>query len=273
MLISLEAVPRNQDALLNTAAIARAFPSIDIINVPDLLRFPVRSWDACASLAEELPGRVYIPHIRAIDFDMNEPFPLTGFFRAHNIGRVLVIAGDPPAATGPLSNGPTSEPRTAATGGHTRNAPQTVHKTYPTETAPFIRKLKAEIPELTVYAAFDPYRSNIRYELDYLQEKEDAGAEGFMSQPFFDLRLLEIYAEYLEGKQVFWGISPVLSESSRAYWESRNRAIFPKSFCPEMDWNVNFGKKVIRFCEANKFNLYLMPIKVDVKAYLAGLFG
>jgi methylenetetrahydrofolate reductase (NADPH) len=199
---------------------------------------------------------------------MNEPFPLTGFFRSHTICRVLVIAGDPPPESGPLSSGS----KTVAKGGHTQSAPQTVRKTYPTKTAPFIRKLKAEMPELTVYAAFDPYRSNIRYELDYLQEKEDAGAEGFMSQPFFDIRLLEIYAEYLEGKQVFWGISPVLSEPSRIYWESRNRAVFPKSFCPEMDWNVNFGKKVIRFCEANKFNLYLMPIKVDVRAYLAGLF-
>jgi methylenetetrahydrofolate reductase (NADPH) len=129
------------------------------------------------------------------------------------------------------------------------------------------------MPELRVYVAFDPYRSNIRYELDYLRAKEEAGTEGFMSQPFFDLRLLEIFAEFLEGKQVFWGIPPVLSESSRNYWESRNRAVFPRNFRPDLYWNVDFSRRVLDFCEAHGFHLYLMPIKVDIAACLSGLFG
>jgi methylenetetrahydrofolate reductase (NADPH) len=94
-----------------------------------------------------------------------------------------------------------------------------------------------------------------------------------MSQPFFDLRLLEIYAEYLEGKNVFWGVSPALSESNRRYWESRNRAIFPRNFRPDMYWNVDFGRRVLDFCETRRFNLYLMPIKIDLASYLQGLFG
>jgi methylenetetrahydrofolate reductase (NADPH) len=252
MLVSLEAVPRSREALAETLKAAAAFPQIGVINVPDLLRFSLRSWDACGILAEldvrkgGSPGPGFLPHIRAIDFDLNEPFPHRDLFRASGIRRALVIAGDPP---------------------------RDGRRTYPTETAAFIRKLKTEMPELRVYAAFDPYRSNIRYELEYVGIKEEAGAEGFMSQPFFDLRLLEIYAEYLEGKEIFWGISPVLSGANRNYWESRNRAVFPKAFRPTLEWNAEFGRRVLDFCAKNQFNLYLMPIKGDLDAYLDGLFG
>jgi methylenetetrahydrofolate reductase (NADPH) len=269
MIVSLEAVPRNREALITAAATAVKFGSISLINIPDLLRFSLRSWEACAILRENLPdtaesaspaaGLGLIPHIRAIDFDMAAPFPHTGYFRSRGIDKVLVIAGDPPKPN-------TGSGKAGAPPGQTR-------RSYPTETVPFIRKLRAEMPELQVYAAFDPYRSNIRYELDYLKEKEEAGAAGFMSQPFFDLRLLEIYAEYLEGKNVFWGLSPALSESNRKYWESRNRAIFPRNFRPDMYWNVDFGRRVLYFCETNRFNLYLMPIKIDLASYLQGLFG
>jgi methylenetetrahydrofolate reductase (NADPH) len=260
MLVSLEIVPRNREALLSGAACAGGFPQIQIINVPDLLRFPLRSWDACGILAEArtLPSRfTYMPHLRAGDFDSRMPFPHTALFRSRGITRVLVIAGDLPKGENPAPSIPVRQQAPA----------------YFTETVSFIRKLKTEMPELRVYAAFDPYRSNIRYELDYLRAKEDAGAEGFMSQPFFDLRLLEIFAEYLEGKQVFWGVSPVLSESSRNYWESRNRAVFPKNFRPDLYWNVDFGRRVLRFCEAQGFHLYLMPIKIDVPVYLSEIFG
>ncbi|MDR0600749.1 MAG: methylenetetrahydrofolate reductase [Treponema sp.] len=258
MIISLEAIPRSREALTETAKTGAVFPGIRIINVPDLVRFEIRSWDACGIL-EELcctSAFTFMPHLRARDFDPKLPFPHTARFRGLGIKRVLVIAGD----TGSES---------AVCGVRAAGLPQ-VQKT---QTIPFIKKLKAELPELSVYAAFDPYRSNIRYELDYLREKEEAGAVGFFSQPFFDLRLLEIYAEYLEGRDVYWGISPVLSDKNRNYWESRNRAIFPKSFRPDFFWNVDFGRRVLDFCEKRGFNLYLMPIKVDLEAYLSGLLG
>jgi methylenetetrahydrofolate reductase (NADPH) len=269
MIVSLEVIPRSPEALISGAAAAAGYPHIGLINIPDLLRFSIRSWDACGILAaaaagtepSPLAGRpapLLMPHLRAIDFDLNEPFPHAGSFRRLGIRQVLVVAGDPPAPDKPGKSGPEA---------------REVRRTYPTETVPFIKKLKAEMPELKVYAAFDPYRTNIRYELDYLHAKEAAGAEGFFSQPFFDLRLLEIYAEYLEGKQVFWGITPVVSGSNRAYWESRNRAIFPKSFRADLAWNVDFGRRVFEFCESNGFDLYLMPIKTDLAAYLAGIFG
>jgi methylenetetrahydrofolate reductase (NADPH) len=249
MTVALEVVPRNRETLIAGAAAAGEFPGIGIINVPDLPRFSLRSWEACGILAEA-EARLrpdYMPHLRAIDFDPGAPFPHRALFRSWGINRVLVIAGDPPREGG--------------------------HKTYSVSTPVFIKKLKAEMPELRIYAAFDPYRSNIRYELDYLRAKEDAGAEGFLSQPFFDLRLLEIYAEYLEGKDVFWGISPVLSVSNRNYWESRNRAVFPKNFRPDLYWNVAFARRVLEFCQTHAFHLYLMPIKVDLHTYLSGVLG
>jgi methylenetetrahydrofolate reductase (NADPH) len=249
-MVSLELVPRSREALEKGLCTARNFPGIDFINVPDLTRFSIRSWEACGMLAAFSggPGPGFIPHLRARDFDPAAPFPLAGYFRDQGIRRVLVIAGDPP--------------------GGEAAAPVNVRE----GTVPFIKKLKRELPGLDILAAFDPYRTNIRYELDYLMAKEEAGASGFMSQPFFDLRLLEIYAEYLEGKRVFWGVTPVLSGASRNYWESRNRAVFPKQFRAALDWNIAFGRRVMDFCRAHDFNLYLMPIKVDLEGYLSGLW-
>jgi methylenetetrahydrofolate reductase (NADPH) len=257
MIISLEAVPRSPEALAETAKAAAAFPEIRIINVPDLTRFKIRSWEACGILAGSVPAGSspaafsFMPHLRARDFDLQKPFPHAALFRSLGIDRTLVIAGD--------AEGAASTDKADAAGA----APA----------ISFIKKLKSEMPELSIFTAFDPYRSNIRYELDYLREKKEAGAAGFFSQPFFDLRLLEIYAEYLEGADVYWGISPVLSDKNRNYWESRNRAIFPKSFRPDLFWNVDFGRHVLDFCKSRGFNLYLMPIKVELKTYLSGLLG
>ncbi|MDR1788451.1 MAG: methylenetetrahydrofolate reductase [Treponema sp.] len=242
--VSLEIVPRSEEALREGAAVGAAYPAITCINIPDLLRFPLRSWEACGLVDGR--GRDLIPHLRARAFDPAAPFPLKALFEKAGIRKALVIAGDPLAGEAASDGSPSIN---------------------------FIKKLKTEMPALELYAAFDPYRTNIRFELDYLAAKEEAGAAGFMSQPFFDLRLLEIYAEYLEGKRVFWGIAPVLNAANRAYWESRNRAIFPRSFRTDLAWNVDFGREVLAFCAAHNFNLYLMPIKVDLSAYLDGLFG
>ena len=272
MIVSLEAVPRSAAALTALAATAAGFSRITVINVPDLLRFPIRSWEACGILSGLVAGSpeagvqaagtgapagnpaasfCFMPHLRAVDYDLTRPFPQAGFFRRAGIRAALVVKGDAPTGQDAAPDRPC----------------------YPTDTTAFIKKLKTELPDLEVYAAFDPYRTNIRYELDYVKAKEDAGAAGFMSQPFFDLRLLEIYAEYLEGKKIFWGISPVLSAASRNYWESRNRAVFPRNFRPDLYWNVDFGRRVLRFCEDRGFHLYLIPIKVDLTAYLSGVLG
>ncbi|MDR1306275.1 MAG: methylenetetrahydrofolate reductase [Treponema sp.] len=248
--VSLEIVPRSPLSLKEDFLLCRAYPRINCVNIPDLTRFPLRSWEACDILSGGgVPDGGLIPHLRARDFSPEGPFPLKDFFLRRGIRRALVIAGDP--AANPAN-------------------PAEAEKASPT--LPFIRMLKAELPELEIFAAFDPYRTNIRYELDYLAAKEEAGASGFMSQPFFDLRLLEIYAEYLEGKRVFWGVAPVLSPGNRNYWESRNRAVFPKSFRADLSWNTGFARRVADFCEKNGFHLYLAPIKVDLTTYLSGIF-
>jgi methylenetetrahydrofolate reductase (NADPH) len=244
--ISLELVPRSEPYICEqTAFVEQSLPGISAINFPDLLRFDIRSWEACRMVAHTPLDR--IAHLRAIDFDMRRPFPLTAFLKENNIRKLLVIEGDKPQ--------------------------DMKHVVYPSSSIELIRKLKQELGDVKIYAAFDPYRNNIRYEIEYLLQKVEAGATGFFSQPFFDLRLLEIYAEYLEGRDVYWGVSPVTGERSKLYWETRNRAVFPKSFVPTLDWNVRFGKEVMRFCQKNSFNMYLMPIKVDLADYLTKLFS
>jgi len=245
MKISLELVPRNRQYICEqTAFVEKTIPQITAINFPDLLRFSIRSWEACQMITHSQLDR--ITHLRAIDFDLNQPFPLVSFLKENNIKKVLVIEGDKPQDM--------------------RNM------VYPTSTLDLIRKLKKESDDITIYAAFDPYRNNIRYELEYLQQKIEAGASGFFSQPFFDLRLLEIYSEYLEGHDVYWGVSPVTGERSKHYWETRNRAIFPKSFSPTLSWNVKFSQDVMNFCQKNNFNLYLMPININIEIYLRKVF-
>ncbi|MDR2551708.1 MAG: methylenetetrahydrofolate reductase [Treponema sp.] len=259
MEISLELVPRSPSSLRKDAILCASRPVIGGVNVPDLSRFSLRSWEACGILADAFSGAggaegpALCPHLRARDFSLEEPFPLGDFFRSRGIRRALVIAGDFPGGEGGEAVPP---------GERGERSP----------TVSFIKKLKAELPELDLYAAFDPYRTNIRYELDYLAAKEEAGASGFMSQPFFDLRLLEIYAEYLEGKRVFWGVAPVLTAGNRRYWELRNRAVFPRSFRPDLFWNITFARQVLDFCKQGGFNLYLMPIRMDLSAYLSGIW-
>jgi methylenetetrahydrofolate reductase (NADPH) len=243
MRISLELVPRDFTILeTELELVRRNIPGIDTFNIPDLLRFPVRSWEG-AFFAKKFCGNV-IPHIRASDFDMNKPFPLINAFTGNGIDEVLIIRGD------------------HETGG--------VY--YPNNTADFIRKIKSEMPFSKIYAAIDPYRHELKREMDYMEKKMEAGVEGFFSQPFFDLRLMEIYAEKLSEYSVFWGISPVTNSKTRAYWETRNRVHFPENFEPSMEWNVEFAKKALDYCRSNNFNLYLMPIRVDLEEYLNGIF-
>jgi len=245
MKISLELVPRTEQYICEQVAyVDEHIPQISDVNFPDLLRFDIRSWDACRMIAHSSLER--IAHLRAIDFDANRPFPWADFLKERRIRKVLVIEGDKPQ--------------------------DMKHAVYPTSSIDLIRKLKKEAGDVEVYAAFDPYRNNIRYELEYLHQKAEVGATGFFSQPFFDLRLLEIYSEYLEGRDIYWGVSPVAGERSKLYWETRNRAVFPKSFAPTLDWNVRFGREVIEFCRKNGFNMYLMPIKIDLREYLSRLF-
>jgi methylenetetrahydrofolate reductase (NADPH) len=122
-----------------------------------------------------------------------------------------------------------------------------------------------------VLAAFDPYRSGLREEAEYARAKLEAGADGFFTQPFFDLRLAEICRDLLGPAEVWLGVSPVLTPAQRRYWEIKNRAFFPARFEPSLEWNRAFAKDCLALARSTGANLYLMPIRVDVVSYLDGV--
>jgi methylenetetrahydrofolate reductase (NADPH) len=242
--ISIELVPRDAQTLNKDLLQVRDnFPQIDTINIPDLLKFELRSWDACAQAKAYFPNT--IPHLRAIDFDLTKPFPLVDTFVREGIESILVIAGDQPQDMS--------------------------RRVFRTSSIELIRAIKAEMPELKVYAGIDPYRTGIKSELDYVKRKIDAGADGFFTQPFFDLRLIDIYHDLLAGLEVFWGISPVMSVRSKDYWDNLNNAIFPPDFAPTLAWNRNFAGRALDFVKQTETNIYFMPIRVDLVEYLGGI--
>ncbi len=239
-------MPRSQEGLREDLKIVKDnVQGVDIINVPDLLRLDIRSWEGSAIAQDFFPTS--IPHIRAIDVDLSQPLTMCSALRNSNITEVLVIEGDPPQDMS--------------------------HKVYPTVTTDVIQKFHQEMPEVKVYAGIDQYRGSMRQEMYRIQRKLQAGAVGFFTQPFFDLRLLEIYADMLEGQNVYWGVSPVMSERSQSYWEMKNNVIFPKGFEPTLDWSIEFSREVLKFARDRDANLYLMPIKSNLDAYLKGVLS
>jgi methylenetetrahydrofolate reductase (NADPH) len=242
--ISIELTPRNLESLgTDLRLVKKGLPSADMINIPDLLRMPIRSWEGCGAAKQYYDCAV--PHIRAIDLDLNAPLPMAGYLRDHGIKEVLVVTGDRPQD---LS-----------------------HRVYPTSNLDAISKFKKELPEVRVYATLDPYRQSLRAERELIQRKLDVGADGFFTQPIFDLRLLCVYAELADPAKTFWGASPVLSERSKNYWETTNQVVFPREFQPTMEWNRELAARLLQLIRSLQSNVYFMPIKADPLEYLAGV--
>ena len=242
--ISIELVPRSLASLEGDLRLLRErFPAVDTVNVPDLLRFPLRSWDACRAARRFVPHA--IPHLRAMDFPLDKPFPLVDAFADWGLREVLVVAGDPPQ--------------------------DLAHPVHPARPIDWIRRLKHEAPGLRVYGAFDPYRAGLRAELEAAHAKLAAGADGLFSQPFFDLRLLDVWADLLAGVPVWWGFSPVLSAATRRYWETKNRVVFPADFAPTLAWNRRLAEAALRWLRARDADAYFMPIRVGLEDWLGGL--
>lgn len=244
MRVSVELVPRSEADLASQLDEVRcALPAVDTVNIPDVLRFPLRSWHGCAQAKATVAHA--IPHLRAMDVDLARPFALADFLRRHHIREVLVVAGDAPT--------------------------DMAHTVYGSSSLEVIRKLTRECPELTVYAALDPYRQSFRRERDYALQKLDAGAAGLFTQPFFDLRLMEVYAELLDGVELFWGVTSVTSERSARYWRTRNQAVFPAAFEATLAWNRQLAREALAFARARGDNIYFMPIRASVTDYLGGI--
>lgn len=239
--ISIELIPRDKQSLITDMQnIKEYFPVANTINIPDLMRFPLHSWEAFDITYPLYPNT--IPHVRAIDIDPNAPLP---GYNQKNLKEVLVIQGDPPAD---------------------------LHKiTYPNTTETILRRYQKELPHLTLYAAFDPYRRSPKEELEHIQSKEAAGAKGFFTQPIFDEKLLEVCMDWLHDKNVFWGLSPVVGPRSKSYWEVTNNVIFPQQFEPTLEANIAFAKRALNLIKQTNSNTYLMPLRVKLEKYLPPL--
>lgn len=241
--LSVELIPRSEEALAQDTDLVKAlFPAADTLNIPDLMRFPLRSWDAAALTMPQF-GPV-IPHVRAIDIAPGAPLPGSTM---PGLKELLVVHGDPPA--------------------------DLAHQTYPNTTESIIRRYRREAPHLRIYAAFDPYRRAPWQELEDIARKKDAGAEGFFTQPVFDLKLFDLCRDWLRDELVFWGLSPVIGPRSRSYWETTNHVVFPKDFEPSLEANIRFAQAVLSQLAQEKGCAYLMPLRVRLDQYLPPLMG
>ena len=243
MNISFEIVPRSLEAFdQQYAFVQKLDDGIHFINVPDIQRFDTRSWE----LATRIDRSKYrfIPHFRAIDFkvDGGELFRI---IEDYQLDSVLLVTGDPPEGL--------------------------KRAFYNTDVVDLIRVVRQRFPDLNIYAGFDPHRQGLQDECDYIQRKADAGARGYFSQPFYDKRLIDIYAEHMQGLETFIGISPITTQASMNYWEVKNKVKFPLSFRPDYDWNVNFANDVMASAAANGLNVYFMPIRIDLERYFGGI--
>ncbi|AHK70785.1 methylenetetrahydrofolate reductase [Gluconobacter oxydans] len=220
--VSVELVPRSPEALLTDVQTVRdVLPQVRTLNVPDLMRFDLRSYDAASLVTKQAPFEV-IPHIRAVDIAPGAPLP--GADRPE-LTSILVVAGDPPPAGS----------------------------------------------DWKVYAVFDPYRRAPYQELEDIARKRDAGACGFFTQPLFDIPMLEYCMDWLRDDTVFWGISPVLGDKSRRYWERVNHVVFPRDYDGTLEGNIVFARRMLTIIREKNDNAYLMPLKVDLASYLGAL--
>ncbi|QWF70840.1 methylenetetrahydrofolate reductase [Methylomonas paludis] len=241
MKVSFEIVPRSWSAFSEQYRFVESLGSaINIINVPDIQRFSIRSWEVGSQINTR--QYQYIPHLRAIDFKL-EGSALFRIVEEHQLSELLLVSGDPPEGL--------------------------KREFYNTNVVDLIRVLKRRFPELKIYAGFDPHRQGLQDECQYIQRKIDVGAGGFFSQPFYDPRLIEIYADYLQGQDVYIGISPITSPASMNYWEVKNKVLFPRSFRPDYAWNIDFANQVLQTAATAGLNIYFMPIRIDLQKYFS----
>lgn len=239
MKISFEIVPRSKEAFVEQYQFVQSLgPAINLINVPDIQRFSIRSWETVKEV--DRSRHQFIPHIRAIDFDIKSG-DIFRIIEEYELDHVLLVSGDPP-----------------------EGLKRSFHKT---SVVDLIRAVKQQFPDVEVYAGFDSHRSGVQDECNYIKRKADAGASGFFSQPFYDIRMIEIYAEQMQGLETYIGLSPITTQSSMQYWEVKNQVQFPQDFKPEYDWNIAFANQAIELAKAAGLNIYFMPIRIDLEKY------
>jgi methylenetetrahydrofolate reductase (NADPH) len=242
MKISFEIVPRTEQTFDDQYRFASSLgASISMINVPDIQRFDIRSWDTAKKIDHN--KHQFVPHFRATDFSLKSG-DIFKIIEENELDHVLLVSGDPPEG---------------------------MRKVHNTSVLDLMASVHKRFPELTIHAGFDPHRSGLQDECDYVFRKVDAGASSFFSQPFYDARLIEIYAEHLQEVNTFMGLSPITTASSKNYWEVKNKVKFPNAFNAEYDWNIDFSNRVITMARDMNFNIYFMPIRIDLERFFGGL--
>jgi methylenetetrahydrofolate reductase (NADPH) len=244
--ISIELVPRSTESLeADLRLLQESFSTIRTVNIPDLLRFHLRSWQACRIASNVVPRA--IPHLRAMDFASDDVGRLVEYLEDAGLDEILIIRGDPPQDLG--------------------------HRMFATRSVDLIRGMRKAMPGARIYSAIDPYRASVQAEMEHAARKIDAGSDGFFTQPFFDLRLMDIWAELLHGSEVYWGVSSATTMRTRRYWEAKIGAFFPGKFEPTVEWNQKFAGDVLRWAEERDTNLYFMPMRTDIMTFLGSVIG
>ena len=243
MKFSFEIVPRTHKAFDEQYNFVSTLgDSISMINVPDIQRFDIRSWETGNKIDRN--KYQFIPHLRATNFSLKSG-DIFQIIEENELEHVLLVSGDPPEGI--------------------------KIEFHNTNVLDLIRVVKQKYPAITIHAGFDSHRNGIQDECDYVQRKIDAGASSFFSQPFYDLRMIEIYAEHMQGIETFIGLSPITSLASMNYWEVKNKVKFPVAFEPDYEWNINFCNQAIAMAKEMEFNIYFMPIKINLEEFFGGI--
>jgi methylenetetrahydrofolate reductase (NADPH) len=245
MKFSFEIVPRNHQAFDEQYDFVSTLGNaIDMINVPDIQRLTIRSWETGAKINRD--KHQFVPHFRAIDFSLSSG-DIFRVIEDNELEHVLLVSGDPPEGI--------------------------KRAFYNTNVIDLIRSVKQKFPDITVHAGFDPHRSGIQEEYQYIQRKIEAGASSFFSQPFYDVRIVEIYADLMKGLDVetYIGLSPITTQSSMNYWSLKNKVQFSTAFKADYEWNIDFSNRVIALGKEMAFNIYFMPIKINLADYFGKL--
>lgn len=244
--VSLELVPRSlKEFHTEVKDCFSDFPFLSALNIPEIRSVPVKSFEPSLMLLKE--SFPVIPHFRLIDRTLPELLGLLASLKEFGLQKVLLIGGDPPKDVDFTPSG--------------------------VSTLMALREVKREFPALKVFAGLDPYRTSFREELDYALRKMDAGCDGFFTQPFFSLSLLDVWIEQFQGVETWFGVAPVYSQKSKLYWERVNKVVFPPDFNFSRKYNAKLAQLLFaRVAEANGFG-YLMPIAVSAKEYLNDVFN
>ena len=242
----LELVPNSIDEIIRDAeTYLEQFPQLSGVNIPDILRIPVRSFEAVEVLLKR--NIMAIPHIRSMDNPIEESLVIIEHLVSLGLTHVLIVSGDKPLDVN--------------------------HKIYPVTPPELIKKIREKFPYLKVYGGLDPYRSDLEKELHYCNEKISSGANGTFTQPFFDAELAKKFGNSLGNTELFFGVSPVLTASSKKYWETKNNVVFNQNFETTLAYNCSISKSILDVAKSLNQHAYIMPIRAPIGDYLKGIFN